>query len=86
MRHAIFLEDEMMKGSTVPREISLEEKRVYVSTPMIYELIPPMPVHEHIIPTFEVGSSLTTPNVNEAHVIQEPEVPNVVIDEEEDQP
>jgi hypothetical protein len=30
MRHAIFLEDEMMRGSTVPREISLEEKWVYV--------------------------------------------------------
>jgi hypothetical protein len=26
MRHAIFLEDEMMRRSTVPREISLEEK------------------------------------------------------------
>jgi hypothetical protein len=30
MRHIIFLEDEMMRGSTFPREISLEEKRVYV--------------------------------------------------------
>jgi hypothetical protein len=26
MRHVIFLEDEMMRGGTVPREISLEEK------------------------------------------------------------
>jgi hypothetical protein len=26
MRHAIFLEDEMMKGRTAPQEISLEEK------------------------------------------------------------
>jgi hypothetical protein len=85
-RHAIILEDEMMRGSTVPREISLEEKRVYVPTPMIHELIPPIPVYEHIIPTFEVGSSSATPNVNEAPIIQEHEVPNVVIDEEEDQP
>jgi hypothetical protein len=85
-RHAIFLENEMMRGSTVPQEISLEKKRVYVPTPMIHELIPPMPMHEHSIPTFEVGSSSTTPNVNEASVIQEPDVPNDVIEEEEDQP
>jgi hypothetical protein len=70
----------------VPREISLEEKQVYVPTPMIHELIPLVPVHEHTIPTFEVGSSSATPNVNEALVIQEPEVPNTVIDKEEDQP
>jgi hypothetical protein len=86
MRHAVFLEDEMMKGSTVPREISLEEKQVYVPTPMIHELIPHVLVHEHIILTFEVGSSSAAPNVNEAPVIQETEVPNDVIDEEEDQP
>jgi hypothetical protein len=34
-RHAIFLEDEVIRGSTVPREIRLEEKRVYVPTPMV---------------------------------------------------
>jgi hypothetical protein len=27
MRHVIFLEDKMMRGSTVPQEISIEEKR-----------------------------------------------------------
>ena len=36
-RHAIFLEDEMMRGSMVAREIDLEEKRMYAPTPMIYE-------------------------------------------------
>jgi hypothetical protein len=81
MRHAIFLEDEMMRGSIVPQEISLEEKRVYVPTPIIHELIPHMPVHEHIVSTFEVGSLSAAPNINEASVIQEPDVPNVVIDE-----
>jgi hypothetical protein len=69
MRHTIFLEDEMTRGSTVPREISLEEKRVYVPTPMIHELIPSVVVKECISPTFEVGSSSTTPNVNGAPVI-----------------
>jgi hypothetical protein len=36
-RHVIFLEDEVIMGSTVPREIRLEEKRVYVPTPMVVE-------------------------------------------------
>jgi hypothetical protein len=72
-----------MRDSTVPQEISLEEKRVYVLTPMIHELIPSVPVQECISPTFDVGSSSAAPNVNRAPVIQEPEVPNDVIDEEE---
>jgi hypothetical protein len=55
-----------------------------VPTPMIHELIPFVPVQECISPTFEVGSSSAAPNVNGAPVIQEPEVPNVVIDEEEE--
>jgi hypothetical protein len=37
-RHAVFLEDDMIRGSTVPREIRLEEKRVCVPTPMVAEL------------------------------------------------
>jgi hypothetical protein len=86
MRHVIFLEHEMMRGSTVPQEISLEEKRVYVPTPMIHELFSSVPVQEYISPTFEVGSSSAAPNVNLAPVIQEPEVPNAVNDEEEEQP
>jgi hypothetical protein len=36
-RHAIFLEDEVIKGSTVPREIRLEVKRICVPTPMVAE-------------------------------------------------
>jgi hypothetical protein len=54
---------------------------------MIHEIIPLVLVHEYIIPTFEVGSSSAAPNVHEAPIIQEPEVSNVVVDEEEeDQP
>jgi hypothetical protein len=37
-RHAVFLEDEVIRGSTVPREIRLEEKRVCVPTLMVAEL------------------------------------------------
>jgi hypothetical protein len=76
----------MMRGGTVPREISLQEKRVYVTTPMIHELIPFVPVQECISPTVEAGSSSAAPNVNGTPVIQEHEAPNVVIDEEEEQP
>jgi hypothetical protein len=49
---------------------------------MIHELFPSVPVQEYISPTFEVGSSSAAHNVNGAPVIQEPEVPNAVIDEE----
>jgi hypothetical protein len=36
-RHAVFLEDEVIRRSTIPREIRLEEKRVCVPTPMVAE-------------------------------------------------
>jgi len=36
-RHAVFLEDEMIRGSMVAREINLEEKRMYAPTPMVQE-------------------------------------------------
>ena len=39
MRHAVFLEDELMRGSMVAREIDLEVKRVYAPTLMIHEPI-----------------------------------------------
>ena len=34
-RHAVFLEDDMVRRSMVAREINFEEKRVYVPTPMV---------------------------------------------------
>jgi hypothetical protein len=37
-RHAVFLEDDVIRGSTIPREIRLEEKRVCVPTPMVAKL------------------------------------------------
>jgi hypothetical protein len=36
-RHAIFLEDKVIRGSTVPREIRLKEKQICVPTPMVAE-------------------------------------------------
>jgi hypothetical protein len=38
MRHAVFLEVEVIRGSTVPQEIRLEQKRVCVPTLMVAEL------------------------------------------------
>ena len=35
-RHAVFLDDELMRGSMVAREIDLKEKRVYAPTPIIH--------------------------------------------------
>jgi hypothetical protein len=36
-RHVVFLEDEVIRGSTVPREIRLEKKRVCVPTLIVAE-------------------------------------------------
>jgi hypothetical protein len=38
MRHVVFLEDEVIRGSTLPQEIRLEEKQVCVPTLMVTEL------------------------------------------------
>ena len=43
-RHAVFLEKDMIRGSMVAREISFEEKRVYVPTPMVPEPFFTLPV------------------------------------------
>jgi hypothetical protein len=48
MRHAVFLEDEMVRGSRIPREITLEEKRVCAPMPMIQKprfSVPVLTVH-----------------------------------------
>jgi hypothetical protein len=36
-RHAVFLEDELMRGSMVAQKIDLEEKRVHAPNPMTHE-------------------------------------------------
>jgi len=79
-RHAVFLEDSMIRGSTVPKEISLEEKRVYVPTPMIQEPFFLTPVTEPPL----INSSPVTTNEREEPVIQEPEDTHVTDDEEEE--
>jgi hypothetical protein len=57
-RHAVFLEDDVIRGSTVPREIRLEEKRVCVPTPMVAE------------PFFSVSATVTP--MTQGNVVEEP--------------
>jgi hypothetical protein len=57
-RHVIFLEDDVIRGSTVPREIRLEEKRVCVPTPMVAE------------PFFSVPAAVTP--MTQGNVVAEP--------------
>jgi hypothetical protein len=58
-RHTVFLEDEVIRGSTVPREIRLEEKWVCVPTPMVAE------------PFFSVLVATVTP-MAQGNVVVEP--------------
>jgi hypothetical protein len=64
IRHTVFLEDEVIRGGTVPREIRLEEKRVCVPTPMVAE------------PFFSVPATVT-PMVQD-NVVAEPIVDSPV--------
>jgi hypothetical protein len=64
MRHTIFLDDEVIRGSTVPREIRLEGKRVYVPTPMVGE------------PFFLISAAVTP--IVQSNVIVEPVVDSSV--------
>jgi hypothetical protein len=57
-RHAVFLEDDVIRGSTVPWEIRLEEKRVCVPTPMIAE------------PFFSMSAAVTP--MTQGNVVAEP--------------
>ena len=60
-RHAVFLEDNMIRGSMVTREINFEEKRVYMPTPMVQE--PFFTLHVVVIPTVQ-DTAVTTPVVS----------------------
>jgi hypothetical protein len=57
-RHAVFLEDDMIRGSTVPRKIRLEEKRVCVPTLIVAE------------PFFSVPAAVTP--MTQGSVVAEP--------------
>ena len=74
-RHAVFLEDELMRGSMLAREIDLEVKQVYAPTPMIHE--PIFSLHAVATPTVQdtmvsapvVILTVATMNENEEPVL-----------------
>ena len=74
-RHTVFLENKMVRGSMVAREINLEEKRVYVPTPMVQEPIFSLPVataptvQDTVVTTHVVSSPVATINKREEHVL-----------------
>ena len=76
-RHAVFLEDEMMRGGMVAREIDLEEKRVYAPTPMIHEPFFSLPavaapiVQDTVVPAPVVIPPVATMNDDEEPVLQD---------------
>jgi hypothetical protein len=91
-RHAVFLEDKMIRGSVVAREIDLEEKRVCVPTPMIQESFFELPVlvaptvRDTVVPTPVVSSPVATMNNDEEPVPQDPIETDAIDEEEQQQP
>jgi transposase InsO family protein len=91
-RHAVFLEDEMMRGSMVARKIDLEEKRVHAPNPMTQEpffALPCAPVPT--IPAIVVQAPVVTPPMttmseNSEPVRQETNEPFVEHEREQQQP
>jgi hypothetical protein len=82
----------MIRGSMIAREISLEEKRVYVPTPMVEEPFFTLPVavaptvRDTAVPTLVVSSPVATMNELVEHVLQEPVEPDVAHEEEQQHP
>jgi hypothetical protein len=60
-RHAIFLADDMIKGSKVLREVDLKEKRMYVPFPMVEEPYFSIPI---VVPAIVIPTVGETPAAN----------------------
>ena len=71
----MFLKDDMVRGSMVVQEINLEEKWVYVPTPMVQEPFFSLPVaaaptvQDTVVTTHVVSSPVATINKREEHVL-----------------
>ena len=89
-RHAAFLEDQMIRGSMVARKIDLEEKRVFVPTPMTQEPYFSLPVvaapieQETAEPTPVVSSPDVATNGNK-DLVPRDQIESIAIDEGEQQ-
>jgi hypothetical protein len=71
----MFLEEELIRGSKVAREINLEEKRVHAPTPMVQEPFFTLPVvaaptvQDIMVTTHVVSSPVATMNEHEELVL-----------------
>jgi hypothetical protein len=78
MRHAVFLKDEMMRGSVLAQEIDLEEKWVCVPTPMIQEPFFSLPaivvpkMQDIVVLAHVVIPPVATMNEDEESILQDP--------------
>jgi hypothetical protein len=71
--HAVFLEDELMKGSMVAQKIDLEEKRVHAPNTMIQEPFFSLPiVPAPAIPEVAVQAPVVTPPMTTRCEVSEP--------------
>jgi len=75
IRHAVFLEDDMVKGGMVAREINFVEKRVYVPTLMVQEPFFSLPiaavpiVYDTVVTAPVVSSLMATINKHEEPIL-----------------
>jgi hypothetical protein len=90
-RHAVFLEDEIMRGSVVARKIDLEEKRVCAPNPMIQEPFFELPavaaptMQDTMVPAPVVIPPVATMNDDEEPVLLQDTIEPVVTHEGEQQ-
>jgi hypothetical protein len=91
-RHAVFLEDEMIRGSGSVRMIDLEEKRVYTPNSVIQELFFSLPaitaplVQVTAMPTPAMVPPLVTMNEDVEPIQQASEEPVATQEGEQQQP
>jgi hypothetical protein len=91
-RHAVFLEDEMIRGSGTVRKIDLEEKWVYTPNPVIQEPFFSLPAvtaplaQVTAMPTSAVAPRVVTMNEDVEPIHQAPEEPLSTHGGEQQQP
>ena len=91
-RHAPLLEDQMIRGSMGTRKIDLEEKRVFVPTPMTRESYFSLPMvavpteQETAVPIPVISSPDVARNANEGPIPQNPIEPAATNEGEQQQP
>jgi hypothetical protein len=85
----MFLEEEFIRRSMVAREINLEDKQVYVPTPIVQEPFFTLPivagptVQDTVVTAPVVGSPVAIMNEHEEHVLRYPIESSVAHEEEQ---